>query len=183
MSPNLIDHTHCHQFHKYLSAFGELINWWVNQRGFFIILRAGKMNTCPCVSGPFALLPLGLSCPYFEDWMTAFLEPGVPGQRVSRSSNAEQSSGDDSGSGSSVREQCAPRRSRLPDKGVGCTGEEDREAGGREEGGRGTGGGREAGARPRKRQCCQTFLLLLSQHSLNTSSWTVNSSPCFKSFY
>lgn len=66
--------------------------------------------------------------------MTAFLEPGVLGQRVSRSSNAEQSSGADSGSGSSVREQCAPRKSRLSDKGGSCTGEEDREVG--REGGR-----------------------------------------------
>lgn len=31
-----------------------------------------------------------------------------------------------------MREQCAPRRSRLPDKGGSCTGEEDREAGGGE---------------------------------------------------
>lgn len=73
--------------------------------------------------------------------MTAFLEPGVPGQRVSRSSNAEQSSGDDSGSGSSVREQCAPRRSKLPDKGgAAALGKKAEKPVGREGGREGHGG-------------------------------------------
>lgn len=55
------------------------------------------MNTFPYVSGPFARLPLGLPCPYFEGRMTAFLETGVLGQRAFRSGCAEQSSEDDSG--------------------------------------------------------------------------------------
>lgn len=54
--------------------------------------------------------------------MTAFLETGVLGQSTFRSGHAGQSSEDDRGSGSSVREQCGAVRSSPLDEQDHCCG-------------------------------------------------------------